>query len=206
MNGCRLQTNKEDSSLKRTTDRNHDGEITSSERKGRASREHPFSQSKVNHGKGNVGAQLMASGPSGSRRKLKNPPRCTTAARLGGRPRFNIVDTAKTLSHLAMAAMVDIEELIDIDDVYASCKEPRLKRHSRRAVAMTERGKQSLEVTELKEITTVVDSGREHSSLAVIAGRRQCGLVRAPTLPPHYGRRRLLEIRFVHKSLPICMN
>jgi hypothetical protein len=73
-----------------------------------------------------------------------------------------------------MAAMVDIEELIDIDDVYASCKEPRcsaidkctsllsgivegrLKRHSRRAVAMTERGKQSLESTELKEITTVV--------------------------------------------------
>lgn len=38
---------------------------------------------------------------------------------------FNIVDTAKTLSHLAMAAMVDIEELIDIDDVYASRKEPR---------------------------------------------------------------------------------
>ena len=92
-----------------------------------------------------------------------------------------------------MAAMVDIEELIDIDDVYASCKEPRcsaidkctsllsgivegrLKRHSRRAVAMTERGKQSLEVTELKEITTVVDSGRGHSSLAVIG-----------FLPPHF--------------------
>jgi hypothetical protein len=33
---------------------------------------------------------------------------------------------------------------------------------------MTERGKQSLESTELKEITTVVDSGRGHSSLAVI--------------------------------------
>jgi hypothetical protein len=40
---------------------------------------------------------------------------------------------------------------------------------------MTERGKQSLEVTELKEITTVVDSGRGHSSLAVIG-----------FLPPHF--------------------